>query len=608
MHIQPAIVAVEQHFIQAFSWMLLHSLWQGLLMAMMAAIVLAFCRRSSSAVRYNLALVHFILFVAACICTFAWEWKKVPLQINLHPLVNLVKANGGLPFKPRVAGLRHFANLCLVTFSANAPLVVLLWLVFFVFRSVRLMGGLLYVYRAKHRYIFQPSEEWVLKIEALCKKLNLAKGVQLLESGFVKMPLVIGSLKPIILVPMGLMAGLPAGQVEAIILHELAHIRRNDYLTNLLQVLTETLFFFNPGLLWISGVLRDERENCCDDIALEQTKNKKEFVQALISFKEYSLYGNNYQVAFPGKKNHLLNRVRRIIGQNNKAFGAIERASFMAGVIILLLIMATAAVTHAGTIRNSIVHSRLISVYTGHQKATSIVATNKSGRRLHVMIHKTNTIHADASVAIEQSARFYDGQKQADSDRVTVRVGKIDEVQQKIQVIETHIVATSGADQVHISQEQARDQEEAKIARAQALKDQAQAKTDQERAARDQEQATRDQEQAKHDQEQAKRDQEQAVRNEEQIKKNREQSARNEEQVKRNQEQVKRNQEQAVRNEEQVKKNQEQAVHNEQQHQQNDLQAIRNREQAERNREQDIRNQMQAKRNRKLVRSSVSVQ
>ena len=111
------------------------------------------------------------------------------------------------------------------------------------------------------------------------------------------MPVVIGHLKPVILIPLGCLAGLPADQVEAILLHELAHIRRSDYFVNFLQNITESIFFFNPGLLWISSLIKEERENCCDDIALEQTKNKRGLVQALISFKEQELYGSGSALA-----------------------------------------------------------------------------------------------------------------------------------------------------------------------------------------------------------------------------------------------------------------------------------------------------------------------
>ena len=97
----------------------------------------------------------------------------------------------------------------------------------------------------------------------------------------------IGFFKPLILVPMGLLTHLPADQLHAILLHELGHIRRQDYLVNLLQRFAETVFFFNPAVLWLFALLRRERECCCDDLVLLHTGNRKSYLDALVGFQEY---------------------------------------------------------------------------------------------------------------------------------------------------------------------------------------------------------------------------------------------------------------------------------------------------------------------------------
>src|ERR1700744_986335 len=343
MHLLLTTTSLADRLIQAFSWMLIHSLWQGLLLAGFTALVLWLTRRSSAAVRYNLVLIQFLLFVLACAGTFIWEWNKSPLPAVV-PLAGTIGGNATHLFNLDAESIKQFAATSFRYFTANAAAVGLLLFVLFIFRSVRVMGSLVYIHRAKNKYTYAPAAYWKDRVEVLCQKLQLKRGVHLLESTFVKVPMVIGHLKPVILIPMGLLAGLPAAQVEAVLLHELAHIRRHDYFVNFLQTLAETVFFFNPGLLWISSLLRDERENCCDDIALAQTKNKTEFVQALISFKEHALYGTAYQMAFPGKKNHLLRRVTRILNNKNKTLGPAEKVFFMTGIIILSAIVASAAI------------------------------------------------------------------------------------------------------------------------------------------------------------------------------------------------------------------------------------------------------------------------
>lgn len=581
MNLLRATNTTAQHFIQAFSWTLLHSLWQGLLLAIFTALVLTLARRSAASVRYNLVLTQFILFILACGGTFAWEWLKTPG----HAAANVATGEtdiASLPFNLSIESIRLFAQTCIRYFTANAPVVVLLWFVFFVFRSVRMMGSLVYLNRARNRHVYQPSAEWKARVEILCEKLQLKRGVTLLESGFAKTPMVIGHLKPVILVPIGLLAGLPAGQVEAVLLHELAHIRRHDYVVNFLQTVTETIFFFNPGLLWISSLLRDERENCCDDIALAQTKNKKEFIQALISFKEHSLYGASCQVAFPGKKNHLLNRVSRILNNKNKAFGPGEKVFFMSGVIILSAIVATAAIAQV-----QVAHYHIDNKVVVPARPEAIETVRKVFEEPKSPARKPSSLNTLPQPLHESVATFQ-------SPAVEVAPPEMGE---------QHAESISDQQQAKIDQIQAiKDQEQAKRDQVQALHDQAQAKIDQEQARRDQKEARIDQEGAKKDQKQASRDkQQQAEVDKAQAKQHAEQAARNAEQAKRNREQDARNQEQVVLNNIQSKKNAEQAERNKMQAKLNELQAKRNVEQNIRNKEQVKRNLEQDQKNNTSV-------
>ncbi len=558
-----------QHFIQAFSWMLLHSLWQGLIAAALTGALFAIFRRSSAILKYNLALVQFLLFVAGCAYTFIWEWKSAPETVLVRPVVRAIHAGVSIPLDLNIHGLEQFARICLGYFSANAPLVVLLWLIFFVFRSFRMIGGLMYTHRAKRRHLFQPAGEWSDKLDKLSKKLQLKKVVRLLESGFVKIPMVVGNLKPVILMPVGLMAGLPAGQVEAILLHELAHIRRNDYFVNLLQTAVETVFFFNPGLLWISALIREERENCCDDAALAQTKNKKEFVQALISFKEHAMYANNYKVAFPGKKNHLLNRVKRIIGGEYNTFGAAEKAALMACFFVLFAIAATATITRSGVMHNS--HSKFATkmVYHAPNKITTLVKQAGASPSAITKRKKARFYRTGNPVLRKPEIRpVLDGVK----DEVTMVHGND---------VQTASVTVESAKVLHVSQEE------------QARRDQQQAIVDQEQAANDQVQAKRDQAQALLDQAQAKKDQAAAQRDQEQARSNQEQARKNEEQSERNAIQIQENNVQDIKNREQAERNRKQQALNEVQAKKNQEQAKMNQIQAKKNLQQDTINRRQ---------------
>lgn len=506
---QLTAITTSQHFIQAFSWMLIHSLWQGLLLSVVVGLLLSLNKKASAALRYNLVLTQLLLFVAACAGTFLWEWYKTPVQhAGIYDAVS--------PAGDTASSLKSFVNSCIAYFTANSPIIVLLWFILFLVRTVRMMGSALFITRARHRFIYQPSDAWKEKVNIFCEKLQLKRTVQLLESGYVNVPMVVGHLKPVILIPVGLLTGLPAGQVEAVLLHELAHIRRNDYVVNCLQTIVETVFFFNPGLLWISSVLRDERENCCDDIALAQTGNKKEFVQALISFKEYALKRQSYAVTFPGNKNSLLNRASRILHNQNKPLGTGEKVFFFAGILILSIVVATASIAQMHIVQkvkkaiqtvsyphpNSVLpvdeHFRAIAQHQSAKQHTGIREQQHTGNYTYTPPKGSPDANPPAPPAQEPPLPPEPTSPEAAMQQ------RVD-VQRQIEIAEEKKNAATEREQhLRDQQQQARDAEQAK-------KDQERAILDQKQASRDEQQARKDQDQAHVDEDQAKRDQEHAT-------------------------------------------------------------------------------------------------
>jgi len=147
--------------------------------------------------------------------------------------------------------------------------------------------------------------------------------------------MVIGNLKPVILVPIGLLTALSAEEVEAILIHELAHIKRRDYLVNVLQSLMEIVFFFNPAVLWVSKLIKTERENCCDDLALAQNNNKVNYIRALVSCEEYQSSVPAYAMAFPGGRSTLLDRVKRLASNRNHSLNMFEKTMLAVCLVVL---------------------------------------------------------------------------------------------------------------------------------------------------------------------------------------------------------------------------------------------------------------------------------
>lgn len=179
---------------------------------------------------------------------------------------------------------------------------------------------------------------WQDRMERLSKKLSLKRKVRLLESALVTVPMVIGWIKPVILIPVGAVNGLTMEQAEAVLAHELAHISRHDFLINLLQSLVEVIFYFNPAVWWISAVIRAERENCCDDIALGLCENRLAYAKALVVIQEQNKTRvPGMALAFSNRRKQMLNRIGRILNHPQNKSKIMEKFVITSLLILALL-------------------------------------------------------------------------------------------------------------------------------------------------------------------------------------------------------------------------------------------------------------------------------
>lgn len=331
---------ISDTLLKAISWTLVHTVWQGFILAFLAGIVILTTKKSTSVLRYNLLSALFLIFIVVVGFTFNYEYQKENVEsvTSLNFSIEHLKAvwtteNGTVS--------NNFSALVIDFLNANANTIVLIWFIIFCIKCFNITSNLSHIYKIRN-YRNQPvSDYWKERLEILSQAIHLNKSIVLLESQLVKVPSVTGFFKPIILLPIGLLSHLPQDQIEAILLHELAHIRRKDYFVNLVQSFAEIVFFFNPGVLWLSSLIKEERENCCDDIAVEVTKCKAKFVRALVSFQEYNVKNNELIMGFGGKKNHLLNRAKRIINNDTKSLNGLEKTFLSVAVFAVLIAILT---------------------------------------------------------------------------------------------------------------------------------------------------------------------------------------------------------------------------------------------------------------------------
>jgi GWxTD domain-containing protein len=285
----------------AVGWTLLHSLWEGAILAVALAAVLMATR--SPRVRYAAACVAMLVMLGAFGVTFV---RMMPEGAESE------RAGKKPPFPVwRVAASVDGADPSSIVLAEAVPWLAPFWIAGVWIFYLRHVAGWISVSRMRRRGVCGVSEHWRNELAGLSARLHVSRPVVLLESCLADAPMVLGHFRPYILMPVGLLAGLPAAQVEAILLHELAHIRRHDYLVNVLQRSVEGLLFYHPAVWWMSRVMRNERENCCDDLVVEMSGDAHEYARALAALEQNRWSGCEPAVAARG--GNLVKRIRRLL-------------------------------------------------------------------------------------------------------------------------------------------------------------------------------------------------------------------------------------------------------------------------------------------------------
>lgn len=312
---------------EAFGWALVHSLWQGALLAGAVGVVLRALRHRSAALRCAVALGGLLGQVLAFAATVLWCF---PVE-QAPGIATTAYASQPAVFVAAGSGFGFTAFL-----HAHLPTLVLSWVVGAGLLGLRLLGGWALVQRWSHRGARPAPVAWQAYLDRLGERAGIGRAVRLLESARVAVPMTVGWLKPVVLLPVGVLTGLSPAQIEAILAHELAHIRRHDYLINLLQSVVETVLFYHPATWWLAARARQEREHACDDVAVALTNNPVALAQALTALETFRREPTPHlALAFGGRKTGLLDRVKRVLGVDRQP--ASRANGWVVGLTLLLV-------------------------------------------------------------------------------------------------------------------------------------------------------------------------------------------------------------------------------------------------------------------------------
>jgi beta-lactamase regulating signal transducer with metallopeptidase domain len=352
---------MNQHW-QALGWTLVHFLWQGAAIALVYRVFnFALGRRSANA-RYVLALAALVAMLGVSLATLAYEEARV------HPAA-LPAGNAGqtarttLPTEDAgpAASTHLAAQFPVVRFL---PFLDALWFAGVFFLTVRAFGGWWFLRRLRLSAFEPAPKALLLRLDMLRFQLGIRRLVDLRLSRRIVNPLTAGVFRPWILLPIAAIAHLAPEQIEVILSHELAHIRRRDYLWNIVQTIIETLFFFHPAVWWISRRAREERELCCDDAALARCSDPSVYASALLRLEEERRNQVRLAMALDGHQSRagLRARILRILGDPDPSPRSVRPLS-LAGMAIAIALFfcpmprvfaslravpaATSSITHA---------------------------------------------------------------------------------------------------------------------------------------------------------------------------------------------------------------------------------------------------------------------
>jgi beta-lactamase regulating signal transducer with metallopeptidase domain len=327
---------------QAIGWALLHLLWQGLLVAAILAATLALLSRQSANARYLASCGALVLIVALGAATAyrSYEgsgvWgvgsgsKALILPVSATDVSSeSLSSDSVVSHTPPPTPHTPFLQ-------SHLPQIVLVWMTGVLLLSVRLLFGWLRAHAIARKNAMEAAPEWQRAASRLAHALKLRKAVQLLESAAVEVPTVIGWLRPVVLLPAATLTGLSTEQMEMILAHELAHIRRNDFFVNLMQAVVETLLFYHPAVWWISHRIRVEREHCCDDVAVAVSGKPLVYARALTRLEELRI--DEAQAFIAANGGSLIGRIRRLAGARAESSNIPSR--FVAGAALLTVLLA----------------------------------------------------------------------------------------------------------------------------------------------------------------------------------------------------------------------------------------------------------------------------
>ncbi len=296
----------------ALAWALIDFLWQGLLVGWACALLLALTRKASPQARYAVACAALLLCAAL---PLAGTVQRV-LDADAGPVTTMLpvtvagQVSGAVAAVPAIAiDAGRFAGWEMAL-EKRLPLVVLFWSLGAGLLALRMVLGLAWVRRRSRPGQYRVDPAWQARLERMAQGMGIVRRVTLGLVDDLTSPVTAGWWRPVVLVPASLVSGMPPQLLEALLAHELAHVRRCDYVVNLIQSAIEILLFYHPAVWWLSNRIREEREQIADDVAASTLGEPRRLALALSELDLFQFTPQLAQAAHGGK---LMSRIKRLV-------------------------------------------------------------------------------------------------------------------------------------------------------------------------------------------------------------------------------------------------------------------------------------------------------
>jgi len=289
----------ESNFLQALGWAILNSFWQMAFLWVLCKGLLSLSNNWKAHVKAGLA-TGFLL------AGFAWFIGSFTLALKSHPGTNWVQETlYVLDARPS-----YYTVL-----NEYLPYASFLYLILLILPVRQFIRNLRYVYIIKNSGLSKINVKWRLFVRNLSAQIGIKRKVKIWFSEFVNSPVTIGYFKPVILIPAAAVNHLTPEQMEAVLLHELAHIRRQDYLFNFIITLIRTILYFNPFVRFLVNLIEEERETSCDQLVVQFQYNPQNYASALLQLEKNAVVSaSSLVLAALGKSNSLVKRIEKILG------------------------------------------------------------------------------------------------------------------------------------------------------------------------------------------------------------------------------------------------------------------------------------------------------